>query len=146
MMETYSFPVERSKVDIRAAGFQANRSKWDAVLCEFNAKLKQVCTEGDATSLKRHQERGQLLRMSCLHLHLMCSDGVYHIARDRISLLLDSDSPFLELGPFAGFEVSGSNNCANLIAGIGLVWCALLDTHTITLNGWLTAMEAGDHV
>lgn len=42
-------------------------------------------------------------------------------ARDRIALLLDFDSPFLELCPFAGHKLPNSNNCANIIAGIGIV-------------------------
>lgn len=43
------------------------------------------------------------------------------IARDRISLLLDQDSPFLELCPFAGYGNENSTPSANLIAGIGVV-------------------------
>jgi acetyl-CoA carboxylase carboxyltransferase component len=43
-------------------------------------------------------------------------------ARDRVALLLDQDSPFLELGAFAGFRNEDSTPCANLISGIGTVW------------------------
>jgi hypothetical protein len=43
-------------------------------------------------------------------------------ARDRVALLLDQDSPFLELGAFAGFRNEDSTPCANLISGIGNVW------------------------
>lgn len=46
---------------------------------------------------------------------------MFVLARDRISLVLDPDSPFLELGSFAGFGNSDSNACANLITGIGSV-------------------------
>lgn len=42
-------------------------------------------------------------------------------ARDRIALLLDHGSPFLELCPFAGYDNRDSTPSANLIAGIGLV-------------------------
>ena len=49
------------------------------------------------------------------------TDGL--LARDRISLVLDQDSPFLELAPFAGHKLDNSTPCANLIAGIGSVWC-----------------------
>lgn len=38
-----------------------------------------------------------------------------------MALLLDQDTPFLELGAFAGFENADSTPCANLIAGIGNV-------------------------
>ena len=44
-------------------------------------------------------------------------------ARDRISLILDDDSPFLELMPLAGFNISHSSPCASVIVGIGLVQC-----------------------
>lgn len=43
-------------------------------------------------------------------------------ARDRIALLLDPDSAFLELCPFAGHEQEGVPACGNLISGIGSVW------------------------
>lgn len=43
------------------------------------------------------------------------------VARDRIALLLDAGSAFLELGAFAGYELKDSSPCANLIAGIGSV-------------------------
>ena len=43
------------------------------------------------------------------------------IARDRISLILDDESPFLELMPFAGYGVKLSSPCASLVVGIGLV-------------------------
>jgi acetyl-CoA carboxylase carboxyltransferase component len=43
-------------------------------------------------------------------------------ARDRISLLLDPDSPFLELCPFAGYGQKDVPPCGNLISGVGSVW------------------------
>lgn len=46
-------------------------------------------------------------------------------ARDRIALLLDPDSPFLELGAFWGYGIRESSNCASIIAGIGIVWYVL---------------------
>ena len=42
-------------------------------------------------------------------------------ARRRISLLLDEQSPFLELGAFAGYGNEDSTTAASLITGIGLV-------------------------
>lgn len=42
-------------------------------------------------------------------------------ARDRVALLLDEDSPFLELAPFAGYENPDSTPAASLVTGIGLV-------------------------
>ncbi|KAF7561554.1 hypothetical protein G7046_g2583 [Stylonectria norvegica] len=103
-MDMQQFPVGKSTVDLRVGDYPANRQKWEAVLAEFDQKLKQVSSEG---------------------------------TRDRIALLLDSGSPFLELGAFAGFEIEGSNRCANLIAGIGLVSgrICLIMSHIPTQSG-----------
>ncbi|KAK4894407.1 hypothetical protein LTR27_007291 [Elasticomyces elasticus] len=81
--------------------------------------------EGAEKYLSRHQERGQLL------------------ARDRISLLLDPDSPFLELCPFAGVGQKDVPPCGNLIAGIGSICgrSCLVVSHIPTQNGgaWSTS-------
>ncbi|KAH7139754.1 carboxyl transferase [Dactylonectria estremocensis] len=52
---------------------------------------------------RRHHERGMLS------------------ARDRIALILDPESPFLELMPIAGYNIKQSSPCASAICGIGLV-------------------------
>lgn len=46
-------------------------------------------------------------------------------ARDRVHLLLDPDTPFLELGCFAGFNLDTSSPAASLITGIGVIWYPL---------------------
>ena len=43
------------------------------------------------------------------------------LARDRVSLLLDPESPFLELCSFAGYASPDSSPCASLVVGIGSV-------------------------
>ncbi|KAE8373929.1 carboxyl transferase domain-containing protein [Aspergillus bertholletiae] len=89
--------------DVRSQQHRANKKAWASVLEKFENALEQVAAEGSEKSLARHQHRGQVL------------------PRDRIALLLDQDSPFLELGSFAGFNNQDSTPCANLIAGIGCV-------------------------
>ena len=58
---------------------------------------------GGEKYVKRHLDRGKLL------------------PRERIELLLDRDSYFLELLPLAGSEVDGDAPGASMIGGIGLV-------------------------
>ncbi|KAL3479635.1 carboxyl transferase domain-containing protein [Aspergillus californicus] len=113
------YPHIPSTLDLRAPQYQANREQWKSVMDQFEDALKQVSAEGNAHSLERHQARGQLL------------------PRDRISLLLDQDSPFLELGCFAGFGNEKSTPSANLIAGIGSVSGrpCLLMSHIPTQKG-----------
>lgn len=59
------------------------------------------------------------------------------LARDRVALLLDQDSPFLELGAFTGFDNEDSTPCGNLISGIGNICgrVCLLMSHIPTQSG-----------
>ena len=43
------------------------------------------------------------------------------VARDRVALLRDPDTPFLELCAFAGHKLEDSSPSASLVAGIGVV-------------------------
>ncbi|KAJ3075194.1 hypothetical protein HDU98_008920 [Podochytrium sp. JEL0797] len=73
-------------------------------LCtELQEKLVEATCQGKEKDVKRHVKRGQML------------------ARDRIELLLDQDSPFLELLPLAGLNIDGMTLGASIVAGIGLV-------------------------
>ncbi|KAJ0423047.1 carboxyl transferase [Aspergillus carlsbadensis] len=113
------FPVQTSRLDLGGKLFRQNEEDWKSVLERFEQNLQQIASEGDEVSLKRHQLRGQLL------------------PRDRIALLLDHDSPFLELGAFAGFGNPNSTPSGNLIAGIGNVSgrpCMLM-SHIPTQSG-----------
>ncbi|KAK5731369.1 hypothetical protein LTR15_001309 [Elasticomyces elasticus] len=120
-----AFPVGESTARLRGPQFQANRKSWEPLMEKFEAMSKAAMAEGAEKYLNRHQERGQLL------------------ARDRISLLLDPDSPFLELCPFAGVGQKDVPPCGNLIAGIGSI-CGrpcLVVSHIPTQNGgaWSTS-------
>jgi hypothetical protein len=57
-----SFPVASTKIDLRGQQFQANKESWAPVIERFEEALKQVSAEGNDVSLRRHQNRGQLLR------------------------------------------------------------------------------------
>ncbi|KAJ5103935.1 ClpP/crotonase [Penicillium argentinense] len=119
MATTSSYPTMSAKLDLRGEQYQANKTSWEPILEKFENALKQVAVEGNEVSVRRHQSRGQLL------------------PRDRISLLLDQDSPFLELCAFAGYENENSTPCANLVSGIGNI-CGrpcLLMSHIPTQSG-----------
>ena len=62
----------------------ANREAMLAKLAELDAEHAKAIAGGGEKYVERHRERGKLL------------------ARERIELLLDPDSPFLELSPLAG--------------------------------------------
>ncbi|KAJ4524879.1 hypothetical protein HRR83_000517 [Exophiala dermatitidis] len=114
-----AFPAIESKPNSLDAQSKANRDAWAPVLEQYEKNLQATTSEGTEISLKRHQARGQLL------------------ARDRISLLLDPDTPFLELCSFAGFGLKDSSPCASLIAGIGSVCgrLCLIRSHVPSQSG-----------
>ena len=96
------YPVLVSEIDRSGDGFSANR---DAML-EKIADLERLQAEGRAGGgekyVERHRKRGKLL------------------TRERMELMLDRDSPFLELSTLAGvgtrFPVGG-----NAVTGIGVI-------------------------
>jgi acetyl-CoA carboxylase carboxyltransferase component len=79
-----------------------NREAMLEKLAALDAEHAKALAGGGEKYVKRHHERGKLL------------------ARERIELLIDPDSPFLELSPLAGygtdFPVGGS-----VVTGIGVV-------------------------
>jgi len=49
------------------------------------------------------------------------TNGGHESARDRMALILDPESPFLELMPTAGYNIKHSSPNASVLCGIGLV-------------------------
>ena len=92
----------RSMLDPRSAQFADNRAAMLAKLAELDTEQAKAVGGGGEQYVRRHRERGKLL------------------ARERIELLLDPDSPFLELSPLAGW---GSDFAvgASVVTGIGVV-------------------------
>lgn len=94
--------VLSSAVDPNSDEFQANREALLKQVEEFQAEQQKALAGGGEKYVERHRGRGKLL------------------ARERIELLIDEDSPFLELSSIAGWG-SDFNVGASLITGIGVV-------------------------
>ncbi|MGO8887705.1 MAG: acyl-CoA carboxylase subunit beta [Streptosporangiaceae bacterium] len=92
----------RSALDDRSAGFAASRDAMLARLDELAAEHAKALAGGGQSYVDRHRGRGKLL------------------ARERIELLLDPDSPFLELSPLAAWGTEFPVG-ASLVTGIGVV-------------------------
>ena len=83
-----------------------------------------VCFPGRKTLRRQTQRTGIITRyVSLLYVERLIR------ARDRVHLLLDPDTPFLELGAFAGYKLDSSSPSASLITGIGVIW------YTPSVNG-----------
>ncbi|HEY7048119.1 MAG TPA: carboxyl transferase domain-containing protein [Jatrophihabitantaceae bacterium] len=92
----------RSTLDAGSAEFAANRDAMLAKLAELDAEHAKAIGGGGPKYVDRHHQRGKLL------------------PRERIELLVDPDSPFLELSPLAAW---GSDFAvgASIVSGIGVV-------------------------
>ncbi len=97
-------PVLHSDVDVSSASFKDNARHHRALALNLGALVERIALGGPEKSRERHQSRGKLL------------------PRDRIDLLIDQDSAFLELGQLAGFELYGDwIPGGGIITGIGTV-------------------------
>nr|WP_203905585.1 carboxyl transferase domain-containing protein [Virgisporangium aliadipatigenens] len=95
-------PVLSTTLDPRAAGYQANRTAMLDRLAELDAAAAEARAGGGDKYVARHHARGKLL------------------ARERVELLLDRDSPFLELCPYAAWGTEYTVG-ASVVTGIGVV-------------------------
>ncbi|MEO6029601.1 MAG: carboxyl transferase domain-containing protein [Candidatus Binatia bacterium] len=94
--------VLRTNVDTRSETYRANRDGFLEQIKILNDQLALVREGGGAKYVKRHLERGKLM------------------ARERIELLLDRDSPFLEISPLCAWDTEFALG-GSLISGIGVV-------------------------
>jgi acyl-CoA carboxylase subunit beta len=94
--------VLRSTLDTRAPAYQESVAVMTAKLSDIDEELAKALAGGGPKYVERHHARGKLT------------------PRERIELLIDPDSPFLELCPLAAwgseFQVG-----ASLVTGIGAV-------------------------
>ena len=102
-------PVLETQLNARSADFQANATAMRALVDDLNAKFAQVEQGGGAAARAKHTARGKLL------------------PRERVNMLLDPGTPFLELSPLAALGMypdrDGSDSApgAGLVVGIGRV-------------------------
>jgi acetyl-CoA carboxylase carboxyltransferase component len=93
-----------SKIDVQSSAFKKNREEFLKILNEFKSNLEKVRHGAPEKAVSRHKERGKLL------------------ARERIDLLIDPNTPFLELSPMAAFGEYGNQfPSAGIITGIGVI-------------------------
>jgi 3-methylcrotonyl-CoA carboxylase beta subunit len=94
----------RSHIDPKSEGFRENSEAYEELLLELRERSAQARRGGGEKARRRHEERGKLP------------------VRDRIELLLDPGTAFLELSPLAAFGMyDGRVPAAGIVTGIGRV-------------------------
>jgi acetyl-CoA carboxylase carboxyltransferase component len=89
-------------IDPRSDTYRANREAMLALLDQIDGERARAAAGGGEKYVQRHRDRGRLL------------------VRERIDLLLDRGSPFLELSPLAGWGTDDPPG-GGLVVGVGLV-------------------------
>src|SRR5437667_10668419 len=96
-------PIE-SQINPRSAEFAMNRDWMLGLIAELEERQAQARAGGGERSVAKFRERGKLL------------------PRERLELLLDPATPFLELSPLAAYGMYDDESpCASQITGIGVV-------------------------
>jgi acetyl-CoA carboxylase carboxyltransferase component len=94
----------KSTINNKSASFRSNKESMMELVDKLNSFLKISNIQGNEIALKRAKERGKSL------------------TREKLTKLLDKNSPFIELMPLAGLKhENGFGPGGTTIAGIGFV-------------------------
>ena len=96
-------PHLNSKINLNSTAAQVNHKEMLELVDLLSKNMEQSLFQGKDHHIERARKRGKLL------------------ARERIEMVLDQDSPFLELLPLAGLQGKGFGAGGTLVSGIGLV-------------------------
>ncbi|MEI6838941.1 MAG: carboxyl transferase domain-containing protein, partial [Alcaligenaceae bacterium] len=97
-------PVLHTQLNPRSADFQANATAMRGLVDDLRVHLERIAQGGGDAPRAKHLARGKLL------------------PRDRVQMLLDPGTPFLELAPLAALNLYHNDAPgAGLIAGLGRV-------------------------
>ncbi len=119
-------PVLESQLDLRSEQFNVNRDHMVETLKSLDALYAEAAAGGGEETLTRLRKRGKMP------------------LRERISLVLDRDSPFLEISPLAAWR-SNFNVGSGFVVGIGViegVECVILGHDPSVRAGAFNAFNA----
>jgi 3-methylcrotonyl-CoA carboxylase beta subunit len=124
--------IIKSTIDPRSDEFRANHSAMTQVVAELRQTIDRITLGGSERARQKHLERGKLL------------------PRERVRLLLDEGSPFLELSQLAAHGMYDDQvPAAGLISGIGRVSgqeCMILANDATVKGGTYYPMTVKKHL
>ena len=112
--------VLTSRVDRTSDAFAARSAHMEGLLAELRERTELVAAGGGARATERHRSRGKLT------------------ARERIDLLVDPGTAFLELNALAAWEIyDGEAPAAGIVTGIGVIEgrCCVIVANDATVKG-----------
>lgn len=107
-LKDHLVPRYQTLLNTESDEYKDNLAEWKTLIDQLQQRLKQATSEGKSKHLALHKKRGQLsgtyFRTNLkTRLTRVTKKKKKKKARERIELLLDQDSPFLELCTFAGY-------------------------------------------
>jgi acetyl-CoA carboxylase carboxyltransferase component len=118
-------PTLTSRLDTEAEAFQRNREDMQDSLAHIREQLEVAALGGGEKAVARHHAKGKLT------------------VRERVALLIDPDTPFLEIGALAGYCTDYTVGGGALV-GIGTVndtECVIFGNDPTVLGGAMTAVS-----
>src|SRR5713226_5528374 len=96
--------IIETRIDRSSHEFQENTRYFQQLIEQLNQRIQLVQQGGGEDAIAKHRKRNKLL------------------ARERIQLLCDPDTPFLELSPLAAWDMYHNDApSAGIATGIGLI-------------------------
>src|SRR5581483_7152802 len=93
-----------SQIDLRSAEYRDNEQSMRALAADLRREVGRAAQGGSKAAVDKHKGAGKLT------------------ARERIRVLLDTGSPFLEFSQLAAHGLYGGEiACAGIVTGIGRV-------------------------
>ena len=124
--------VIRTRLDVRSADFLANATAMRAQVEELRSAVEKLASGGGDDARAKHVARGKLL------------------PRERLRLLMDPGSPFLELSQLAAYRMyKDEAPGAGLITGIGRIAgteCAVVINDATVKGGTYYPMTVKKHI
>jgi len=124
--------IIETHIDRDSSTFQENARYFQELLEQLDQRVKQVQQGGGEKAIIRHRQRNKLL------------------ARERIQLLCDPDTPFLELSPLAAWDMyENEAPAAGIVTGIGVVEgqeCVIVGNDATVKGGTYYPMTVKKHL
>ena len=125
-------PTLESRVDRNSPEYQENRAYFTGLMEELRQRIEQVRQGGGERAIVKHRSRNKLL------------------ARERVELLCDPETPFLEFNPLAAWGMyDGDAPSAGIVTGIGVVAgqeCVIVANDATVKGGTYFPMTVKKHL
>lgn len=94
----------KTQIDIKSSDYQENKRLFSDLMARYRDAMAASMHGGGATAVEKHKKRNKLL------------------ARERINMLIDKNTPFLELSPMAAYDTYNNDfPSAGIVTGIGII-------------------------